>query len=114
MCASSVRCPAAGILSNMRAVPRTIILCLLLSPAGGFASALPPPKNNAPASAPASPAAAPGAATPAAAAATTTAVTDSDAAAKHAKRTVCVKNAKAKKLVGAQKTAFIKDCVAAP
>ena len=37
-----------------------------------------------------------------------------DAAAKHAKRTACLKSAKAKKLVGAQKTAFIKDCIAAP
>jgi hypothetical protein len=110
MCASSVRCPAAGILLSMPAVPRTIVLCLLLSLAGGFAAALPPPMNDAPAGAPASPAAA----TPAAAATTTAAVTDSDAAAKHAKRTICLKNAKAKKLVGAQKTTFIKDCVAAP
>ena len=39
---------------------------------------------------------------------------DRDAAAKHAKRTACIKNAKAKKLVGAQKTAFIKECMAAP
>jgi hypothetical protein len=39
---------------------------------------------------------------------------DGDAAAKHAKRTACLKSAKAKKLVGAQKTAFIKECVAAP
>jgi len=34
------------------------------------------------------------------------------AAALHTKRTACLKQAKAKKLVGAQKTAFIKDCVA--
>jgi hypothetical protein len=39
---------------------------------------------------------------------------DGDAAAKHAKRTACLKNAKAKKLVGAQKTAFVKDCVGPP
>jgi psiF repeat len=37
----------------------------------------------------------------------------SDDAAKHAKRTTCLKEAKTKKLVGAQKTAFIKDCVGA-
>jgi len=37
-----------------------------------------------------------------------------DAAAKHAKRTACLKNAKTKKLVGAEKTAFLKDCIAAP
>jgi hypothetical protein len=39
---------------------------------------------------------------------------DGDAAAKHAKRTACLKNAKAKKLVGAQKTAFVKDCIGPP
>jgi psiF repeat-containing protein len=37
-----------------------------------------------------------------------------DAAARHAKRTECLKQAKLKKLVGAQKTAFIKDCLASP
>jgi hypothetical protein len=37
----------------------------------------------------------------------------SDAAARHAKRTACLKQAKAKKLVGADKNSFIKDCVAA-
>lgn len=35
----------------------------------------------------------------------------SDAAEKHAKRTACLKEAKAKKLVGAQKTAYLKDCI---
>jgi hypothetical protein len=37
----------------------------------------------------------------------------SDAAEKHAKRTACLKDAKSKKLVGAQKTAFVKECMAA-
>ncbi|MGO9931472.1 MAG: hypothetical protein ACLPV8_06630 [Steroidobacteraceae bacterium] len=37
-----------------------------------------------------------------------------DAAAKHAKRTACLKNAKTKKLVGPEKTAYLKDCIAAP
>jgi hypothetical protein len=37
----------------------------------------------------------------------------SDAAARHAKRTACLKQAKAKKLVGADKNSFIKDCIAA-
>jgi hypothetical protein len=37
----------------------------------------------------------------------------SDAAARHARRTECLKEAKAKKLVGADKSSFIKDCVAA-
>jgi hypothetical protein len=38
---------------------------------------------------------------------------DGDAAAKHARRTACLKEAKTKKLVGARKAAFIKDCTAA-
>jgi hypothetical protein len=63
-------------------------------------------------------------ATPAAAAAPAAAATPSqaagsaspasDAAAKHAKRTACLKDAKTKKLVGAEKSAFLKDCIAAP
>jgi len=36
------------------------------------------------------------------------------AAARHAKRTECLKQAKSKKLVGAQKTGYIKDCLASP
>ena len=39
---------------------------------------------------------------------------DNDAAAKHTKRTACLKEAKTKKLVGAQRAAFVKDCVGAP
>jgi hypothetical protein len=34
-------------------------------------------------------------------------------AAKHAKRTACLKDAKSKKLVGAEKNAFVKNCAAA-
>ena len=37
-----------------------------------------------------------------------------DAAAKHAKRTACLQESKAKKLVGADKTAFLKTCIGAP
>jgi hypothetical protein len=37
-----------------------------------------------------------------------------DAAAKHAKRTDCLKETKARKLLGAEKTAFLKDCIGAP
>jgi hypothetical protein len=37
-----------------------------------------------------------------------------DDAAKHAKRTACLKEAKSRKLVGADKTTFIKNCVDAP
>jgi len=36
----------------------------------------------------------------------------SDAAAKHAKRTSCLKDAKAKKLVGADKKSYLKSCMA--
>jgi hypothetical protein len=50
--------------------------------------------------------------TPAAPAANTIAA--SDAAAKHAKRTECLKETKARKLVGAEKNAFLKNCIEAP
>jgi hypothetical protein len=43
----------------------------------------------------------------------TAAGNQSDAADKHAKRTACLKDAKTKKLVGAHKTAFLKDCMSA-
>jgi hypothetical protein len=36
-----------------------------------------------------------------------------DAAAKHVKRTACLKEAKTKKLIGAEKTAFLKNCIEA-
>jgi psiF repeat len=52
-------------------------------------------------------------ATPAASG-TPAAAPPSDAAAKHAKRTACLKDAKAKKLLGADKTSFLKTCIAAP
>lgn len=35
-------------------------------------------------------------------------------AARHVKRTACIKEARAKKLLGAQRNAYIKSCVAAP
>ena len=37
----------------------------------------------------------------------------SDAAARHAKRTACLKEARAKKLIGADKTSFLKSCIGA-
>jgi hypothetical protein len=37
----------------------------------------------------------------------------SDAAVRHAKRTACLKEAKAKKLLGAARNSFVKDCLAA-
>jgi hypothetical protein len=39
---------------------------------------------------------------------------DNDAPARHARRTACLKDAKAKKLVGARRTAYVKDCMGAP
>jgi hypothetical protein len=40
--------------------------------------------------------------------------TGADAAAKHAKRTACLQESKTRKLVGADKTAFLKTCIGAP
>jgi hypothetical protein len=37
-----------------------------------------------------------------------------DAAARHVKRTACLKEAKTKRLIGAEKTAFLKSCIEAP
>jgi hypothetical protein len=85
----------------MRSVlPAIAVFVILLSIAANLVMGSNGPQASAPASVPASPAPVPAA--------------DGDAAAKHAKRTACIKSAKAKKLVGAQKTAFIKDCIAAP
>jgi hypothetical protein len=86
-------------------------VCLwLCSVAGGFAAASPAQFADTPAipAAPATPAAAkPSTSAPAA-------PPSGDAAAKHAKRTACLKDAKTKKLVGADKTSFLKGCIAAP
>jgi hypothetical protein len=61
------------------------------------------------------PATPPAPATPAvAASATASAAPSGDAAAKHAKRTACLKDAKTKKLVGSEKASFLKNCIAAP
>jgi len=38
----------------------------------------------------------------------------SEDAVKHAKRTACLKEAKSKKLIGADRAAFLRDCIAAP
>ena len=46
--------------------------------------------------------------------AASTSSADNEAAARHAKRTACIKQARAKKLVGAQKTAYIKGCIDTP
>jgi hypothetical protein len=58
--------------------------------------------------------AAPATATTATTATTAAAAPGSDAAAKHTKRTACLKDAKSKKLVGADKTAYLKNCIDAP
>jgi hypothetical protein len=85
----------------------------LLSMADGFAATPPAlradvPRTAAP-GAPAPAASAPAAAKPAPPAA----APSGDAAAKHAKRTACLKDAKTNKLVGAEKAAFLKNCIAA-
>jgi len=66
----------------------------------------PKPASTAPARGPA-----PASTAPVAAAPPTVA---GDAAARHVKRTACLKEAKAKKLIGADKTAFLKTCIDAP
>ena len=52
-------------------------------------------------------------ATPAPAATPASTAAAGDAAAKHAKRTACLKETKTRKLLGAEKTAFLKDCIGA-
>jgi hypothetical protein len=81
----------------------TVAAICLLPICGAFAAALSAPRADVPGTAARS---APAPATPAAAA--------PDAAARHAKRAACLKDAKAKKLVGAEKTSFLKTCMAAP
>ncbi|MDP9011616.1 MAG: hypothetical protein M3O41_02960 [Pseudomonadota bacterium] len=78
---------------------RAVGLCLMLPGAVGAAS---------PAAAQTASGTAPTAVAPAA-----TVGSASDAAARHAKRTECLKEAKAKKLVGADKSSFLKDCTGA-
>jgi hypothetical protein len=94
----------------------TAAVCLCLTPvAGGFAAAPAPPADAPTAAVPATGVPAtgvPAAAKPSPAAAP--APSSGDAAAKHAKRTACLKEAKTKKLVGADKTSFLKTCIAAP
>jgi hypothetical protein len=83
-------------------------VCLSLSPlVSGFAAA-PALRTDAPGTA------APAATVPAAAKPAPAPVRSGDAAAKHAKRTTCLKDAKAKKLVGAEKTEFLRSCMSAP
>ena len=77
-------------------IPRIVVGLLASCWVVGLAPATPAPQTK-PAAVPAAPSAA-----------------DNEAAAKHAKRTLCLKQAKSKKLIGAQKAAYIKDCLNAP
>jgi hypothetical protein len=85
----------------MRSVPAVALLIALSALAGSGASE--PPATAPPPTAAAPPAPAPG-----------TGNADNEAAARHAKRTACINQARAKKLVGAKKTAYIKGCIGAP
>jgi hypothetical protein len=84
----------------MRFVPAVALMIALSALAGSWATE--PPAGAAP----------PAASPPTPAAATSNA--DNEAAARHAKRTACINQARAKKLVGAQKTAYIKGCIGTP
>lgn len=100
----------------MRSIAAALAVFLVLS-AHGVAWASPASPADTPAAPPsaASPSApsSPAGAAKAKDVSTAAASADRDAA-KHAKRTTCVKEARAKKLVGAQKTAFIKECASTP
>jgi hypothetical protein len=85
----------------MRSVPAALLIALSAL-AGGWSSA----SSDPPAAPPPSAAAAP--------APTGSANADNEAAARHAKRTACINQARARKLVGAQKTAYIKGCIGTP
>jgi hypothetical protein len=92
-----------------RTVAAAVCFCL---PVAGVLAAPPVLRADVPGTA------TPGAAAPGAAATPTSppaaAPPPGDAAAKHAKRTACLKDAKAKKLVGAEKTAFLRNCIPPP
>jgi len=93
---------------RFRTVAAAVCFCL---PVAGALAAPPVLRADVPG------AATPGAAAPGAAAPTSPPAATpppGDAAAKHAKRTACLKDAKAKKLVGADKTAFLRNCIAPP
>ena len=91
-----------SVASGLAAAPQAHIADIPATPAPATAApTAPAPATQAPATAkpsPTAPAAAP----------------SGDAAAKHAKRTACLKEAKARKLVGADKTSFLQGCIAAP
>ena len=101
----------------MRSVPAAALMTVLSALAWSWAESTPPTTASATSAAntPA-PTAAPATAAPATAApvpASGASSADNEAAARHAKRTACINQARAKKLVGAQKTAYIKACIGA-
>ena len=73
-----------------------------------------PPASTAPAPASTAPAAAPTTPASAATVAAAPSTVAGDAAARHVKRTACLKDAKARKLIGAEKATFLKTCIDAP
>jgi hypothetical protein len=87
----------------MRSVQAVALLIAVSALTGGWSWAASQPRATVP------PAAAPAPAPTAGAASA-----DNEAAARHAKRTACINQARAKKLVGAQKSAYIKGCIGAP
>ncbi len=95
----------------MRAFLPAILACLALgSVVSGWLIAAAvaggsPDRPSAPASAPVSAAQRPAAAP---------SPIDNDAPARHARRTACLKDAKAKKLLGAQRAAYVKNCMGSP
>jgi hypothetical protein len=86
----------------MRSVPVVAVLIAVSALAGSSAVAEPPPTVPPPAS------------TTSPAPTGSTSGADNDAAARHARRTACINQARAKKLVGAHKTAYIKGCIGTP
>jgi len=103
----AMRHSAAAIARSIFLAPAAAIALMIgLAPAvRGVAAQAAPPTPAAPATGPVAapaPSVPPPADSPAAGA---------DAAARHAKRTACLKEAKAKKLLGAERTAYVKNCV---
>jgi hypothetical protein len=92
----------------MRVSQATGLSTCVLALALGFAMASAAVPTTAMQSAP------PAAPSPPAPAAPAAPADGSDAAAKHAKRTACLQEARSKKLVGAARTAYVKNCVANP
>jgi hypothetical protein len=87
----------------MRSVPAVALSIALSALAAGRSWAAATPPAPAPPATAHAPAPAPNAS-----------AADNEAAARHAKRTACITQARAKKLVGAQKTAYIKGCIGTP